>query len=197
MGLVLLGTGNGWSDTIVFEGSTAGITTGELLEGVADTWATNQVYEFAGLELRAKTGDASQALNANNGYFGINSTLSGEREDAFDVGEAMFLAFDQDVRITRIDFNLFDAGETFEIRVGGDDPLLIGFGDLGNQASDYLDFSEGLFIAKDTQVAFSATAGSIGLDSIDVAVIPEPAVAGFIVVAGMGIFATRRLLGVF
>lgn len=168
-----------------------------MLEGVSDSWATNQVYEFAGLELRAKTADASQTLNANNGYFGINSTLSGEREDAFDVGEAMSLAFDQDVRITRIDFNLFDAGETFEIRVGGDDPLLIGFGDLSNQASDYLDFSEGLFIAKDTEVAFSATAGSIGLDSIDVAVIPEPAVAGLIVAAGMGMLATRRMLGVF
>jgi len=184
----------GNAGTILFEGSSTSTTTGELFENVSNAWETNQVVEFQGLELRARTDDPSQTLNANNGYFGVNSDLTEERADAFDVGEAMVLCFDNPVRIDLLDFNLFDVGEEFTVAVGGQNAVTIAYDDLDNKSSDYIGFDPGIIVSADTEVRFFASSGTIGLDAMDVTVIPEPAAIGFVSLVGIGALVIKRFV---
>ncbi|VGO18249.1 hypothetical protein [Pontiella sulfatireligans] len=189
--------GSIYGEMIVFEGVDAStVTTGDLLEGVSNVWITNTVQEFSGLEMRARSGSGTQSLNANNDYFGINSDIAGEDSRAFDVGETMFLSFDQSVRIDRIDFNLFDSGETFTVKISGMDAVAIRWDDLSQQNQDYIDFAEGLEVAANVKIEFYASSGSIGIDSMNVEMIPEPAVMSFIGLTGFGLLVGRRLVGV-
>ncbi len=183
------------SDLLVFEGSAAGTTTGELLEGISGAWATNAVLEIPGLEIRARTGGVDQLINANNGYFGINSSLPGERADAFDAGETLWISFDRDIRIDRIDFNLFDSGESFGLAIDGQEPMTIGFGDLSNQSSDWIDFPQPIVLGRNKAMALYAAGGTIGLDGMEISVIPEPAALGLLGLSGFGAVIARRWFG--
>ncbi len=184
----------GNAGTIIFEGSSSAITTGELFEDVSNAWTTNQVAEFQGLEIRARTDDANHLLNANLGEFGINSDLAEDNTEAFDVGEIMVLSFDKPVRIDLLDFNRFDSNDAFSVEVAGQNDVAIGYDDLDNKSSDFIAFSPGIAIAADTEVRFYASAGTIGLDSMDVTVIPEPAVIGFVSLAGIGALLAKRFV---
>ena len=194
LALLLLFPMVGNAGTIVFEGSSSTTTTGELFENVSNAWATNQVVEFQGLELRARTDDPSHTLNANNGYFGINSDLVGERADAFDAGEKMVLSFDSPVRIDLLDFNLFDSGEEFTVTVGGQNAAIIAYDDLDNKSSDYIGFDPGIIVSANTEIRFFASSGTIGLDAMGVTVIPEPAVLSFVGLVGVAALITKRFV---
>ncbi len=190
--VVVFGVFDAAASYMVLEGG-PGVTTGELFEGVADAWATNQVVESAGLQIRARTTDSNQSLNANNGYFGINSDLPGEDLQAFDVGEMMEVSFDRDIRINLLDFNLFDAGEVFSVGVGGQDPIDIPYDSLFNKSSDIYTFATPLEVPAGTIIEFYSSSGSIGLDGIDLDVIPEPTTLALIGMFGVGVLTIRRL----
>ncbi len=191
---VLSGSNCALADMLVLEGGT-GTTTGELFEDVSNQWATNHVVEIAELEIRARTDDPNHALNANSGYFGINSNLAGEDYRAFDVGETMFVSFDRDIQINFLDLNLFADGEVFGMKVGDSDPIVIAHRDLSNGTSDLYTFSTPLTVPSDTVVEFYSVSGSMGFDGIDLEVIPEPAVSGLIALSGIGVLIVRRFVG--
>jgi len=181
------------ADIIVLEGVDAStVTTGDLIDGVADSPLTVNVAEIAGLQLTARSGGADQTINVTTSSLGINADGAGDDTDAFENGELMYLSFSESVRINQMDFNLFDAGESFELQVAGQSALVITYDELDNKSSDV--YGMNLEIPAGTEIQFAAGAGSvIGLDGLDIAVIPEPSVISLLSVAGIGVLMIRRL----
>lgn len=180
------------ADMIVLEGvDAATVTTGDLLDGTSILPATVAVAEIAGLQLTARSGGLDQVVNTTTSSLGINLDAGTDDTDAFDVGEILFLSFSKPVRINQVDFNGFDAGESFALTADGL-PISITYDDLANKSSDVYDLS--LELAAGTELSFAAGAGSvIGLDGIDITVIPEPATAGLLALGGIGLLAARRM----
>lgn len=193
MGCVMAATAGVRADMVVLEGvDSSTITTGDLIDGLSLTPATINVAEVPGLQLTAWTGGADQIINTTTSSLGINADGAGDDTDALDAGETLFLSFSQDVRINQIDFNVFDAGESLSLAVNGVTPFDIAYDDLDNKSSDV--YSMSLEVPASAQIQFAAGAGSvIGLDGIDITVIPEPATTGLIALGGLGLLAARRI----
>ena len=186
--------GTAYGGMITLEGiNTATTTTGDLLDETGYLGITIGVVEIPGLQITARSGSATQTINATAGSLGINADGSADTTDAFEDGESLILSFNQDIRINRFDFNRFDFGETFFVSVGGASDIIINYADLNNKISDLLDTNVVVFA--NTEIVFS-TSGShvIGLDGLGVEVIPEPAVIGLMGLAGLGFLMGRRLI---
>ncbi len=181
------------ADMMVLEGVDAStVTTGDLIDGVAASPLTVGVAEITGLQLTARSGGADQTVNVTTSSLGINADGAGDDTDAFDSGELLYLSFSAPVRINQMDFNVFDAGESFMLQVAGQSALAISYDDLDNKSSDI--YSMSLEIPAGTEVQLSAGSGSvIGLDGIDLAVIPEPATAGLVALGGLAVLVVRRM----
>jgi len=102
------------------------------------------------------------------------------------------LSFDSPIRIDLLDFNRFDSGDEFTLVIAGQAAEVIGYNDLDNQSSDYIGFNSGITVPAETEVQFYASSGTIGLDSMNVTVIPEPAAMSFISLGGLGLLIARR-----
>ena len=197
VGLVCLSLFSGsltvWADVLVFAGAGTSEpdTTGDLFEGVANEWVTVDVVEISGLKMTARTTTVGQTLNANSGEFGINSDIEGETADLFDVGETMQFFFDQDVQLEVFDMSGFTAVDRVVVKVG-DMSYTIENGDLSNGTYDTYSFTSPVDVSAGTTIEFFADAGAVGLDSIQLQVIPEPAVVTLIGGVGLVLFLTRR-----
>ena len=188
----LLGTAHG--EIIQFEGGSSTIlTTGNLLDEVDHIGITTHVVEIEGLLITARSGAANQKINVTNTSLGINAD-GADDTDAFENGEQIILSFNKAIRINQLDFNLFDADESFTLVVDGFDPVVIAFNDLSNKTSDLYDSD--FWIPANTDMALFTTGTSvIGLDAMDVTVdaIPEPAVLGLVGLSGVGLLMVRRI----
>ena len=192
LGMFLVGIQNVGASMLILEGRSSIDTTGEQFEGVSNEWALHQVLEIDGLEIQARTTDPSHSLNANNDYFGISSDILDEDNRAFDAGEVMQIKFDKSIRINQVDFNLFDSSEEFVLSVDGGITKSLAFSELSNQSSDYYNFETPLEVAAGTIIEFKCVAGSVGIDGIELDVIPEPTAMGLVVCSGMVLLVMRR-----
>lgn len=196
--LILIGGILPWSNLyagmLVLEGvDSATVTTGDLLDGVRSEGITIESVEIPGLMISARAGDSTQEINVTSSSFGINADGSGDDTDAFDVGESLILSMDHEVRINSFDFNLFDdPSESFQITVPGIDPVEIEYNGLSDQLRGVYDTD--LVVPAHTEITFTtASPTPIGIDGIDMDVIPEPAVISLITFVGIGTFAARRI----
>ena len=192
IGCTLAAMASARADVMILEGLDAGtVTTGDLIDDVAAAPFSVAVAEISGLQLTAWSGGADQVVNTTSSSLGINTDAVSDDTDAFEAGELLYLSFSKQIRIDQIDFNVFDAGELFSVTVGGGPALDITYDALANKSSDVFDLS--LVVDADTQIALSAGAGSvIGLDGMDITVIPEPATVGLIGLGGLGLFMARK-----
>lgn len=183
------------ADTIIFEQVGSESFT-EAFDGTLDAWATNS-FDSLGIDIYAKSGHSRHQLNGSSTTFGINNldlnSAEGDTAGLFDVGEKMVLKFSERVSLDRMDFNSFSADEEFVIAAVGQPFFQITNDDLDNKSTDIIDLGEGIIVEKDTEVSFYSTAGSIGLDSVNITVIPEPTVLSLIGLFGIGSLAARRL----
>lgn len=106
----------------------------------------------------------------------------------------MTISFNRDIRINLLDFNLFDnESESFTVVVSGMAPLVITYADLSNKTSGF--YSGNIVVAANTDIGLFTTGPTpIGLDGMDVDVIPEPTVLGLISCTGIGFMMIRRFL---
>lgn len=181
------------ADMMILEGiDSLTTTTGDLIDGAGPAGITTGVEEIPGLLITARSGGSSQTVNATTTSLGIDTTGSGDDTDAFDVGEVLILSFSQDVRINLLDFNLFDdPSESFTVSVGSLETYDIAYDDLSNKTSGW--FTTNWVVSAGTNITFSTSGPNpIGLDGIDLNVIPEPAVLGLISLAGVGTLVGRR-----
>ena len=182
-----------FAEMVVLEGLDSGTTTtGELLDNVGAEGITVEAAEIPGLLITAYSGGNDQELNTTSSSFGVNADVSGDDTDAFESGELMIVSFSSDVHITLLDFNLFDdESESFTVSVDGQDPLSIWYSDLSNKSSGF--FAADLTVPAHTEIEFSTqSATPIGLDGIELEVIPEPAVCALISLAGIVGLIVRR-----
>ena len=169
---------------------------GTFLDGKSeDTYTTSQNGTTLEITLAAYGTTGSDEFNLTGTGFGINNSESGDDTDAFDDSEYMTLSF-----------NLAGTFQTLEL-----DRMTGGNGDAGSL--EFFDgsttnfsgsFSSPLTIdeafSKDQIITLRQTAGGsgsswgFGLETITVDVIPEPAVAGLIGLAGLGLLVARRFL---
>jgi hypothetical protein len=191
-GLVLV-AGAG-ADLLIFEGvDSETITTGDLLDGASIAPVTNHTVEIPSLELIAWTGGEDQTINTTTTSLGINLDGSGDDSDAFDDGEVLHLSFSEPVIMNTLDFNLFDAGESFNVQFGTESMYVISYDDLANKSSDTFAFNTEVPAYTDIQF-FTTGSDVIGLDGIDVSVIPEPASAALVIIGGLSVLMARRFL---
>jgi len=183
-----------FADLMVLEGvDTSTITTGDLLDGIDHIGTSVPVVEIPGLFLTARSGGGTQIINATATSLGINTDGGGDDTDAFDAGESMVISFNKDIRVNLLDFNLFEEGDSFAIVVGGTNALSIAYNDLSNKLSDW--YATSLVIAAGTEIEFTTSSPTpVGLDGIDLDVIPEPAVLGLIGLAGVSGLVVRRFV---
>ena len=182
------------ADLLIFEGvDTETITTGDLLDGISSSPVTNNVVEIPNLQLIAWTGGSDQTINTTTSSLGINLDGGSDDTDAFDVGEVLHLAFSKPVQMNLLDFNLFDAGESFTLRVGEESPMVISYDDLANKSSDTFIMNTGVPAYTDIQF-FTTGSNVVGLDGMDISVIPEPASAALVILGGLGMLMARRVL---
>lgn len=179
--------------TISLTNSTGGL--GALLDEfpVDNVGNSLAVPEIPGLNIMVVaiasdgTGSGTLDLNSTAGSFGINS-LGTTDDDAssFDaaLNETVTFSFDQDVEITQIDFLSFGSTETFNFA-----GQVINEGDL---ASSVFTFSAPLEITAGTSFTLEATAGTIGIESIEVTVVPEPSSFALLGLAGLVTMLRRR-----
>ena len=157
------------------------------------TTGTFAVPEIAGLSITivsiSSTGTGSGTLDLNSGSvnFGINSLgTTDDDADAFDtaLSEIATFSFNQDVEITTIDFTTFTVGEAFNF--GGQS---ITFSD---NISTIYTFSTPLAIAANTSFSMQATTGTIGIESFEVTVVPEPSAALLGAIGALALLLLRR-----
>ena len=126
------------------------------------------------------------SLNSNVGSpnrLGINSTLSGEDADDFDVGEFVEFSFSKSVEVTSLDFVGFGAGETFSFA-----------GQSITGAQNLYAVPSPVSIAANTSFRLESISGTMGLQAITLNVVPEPSeTAAVFGIAGMlFVFRHRR-----
>lgn len=158
-----------YSEMVFFKGSETNITTtGNLLDEVRDKGITTNVVEISGLVISARSGGSDQKINVTNYSLGITTDGTNDVTDAFEPGESMIFSFDKPIWINLIDFNRFESNETFNVLVGGNEVITIGYNDLSNKHRGY--FTTNLLVDADIEITFSVGAGDIGLDGIDLTV---------------------------
>ena len=195
MGCVFVTIAQG--EIVSFEGlASSETTTGETLDSFRDGGITTQVLEIDNLLISARSGGESQELNAtggDEGSFGINTASISDETDAFESGEKLILSFDKDIQISRIDFNRLGSAETFSVAIAGQSTIVVEYDDLAQKQFGWFDTS--LMISANTEIEFYTTGTSVvGLDSITMQVIPEPAVLGLVLLVGSGAIALRRFM---
>jgi hypothetical protein len=180
------------ADMVKLEGIDSGtVTTGDLIDGVSSVPLTVSVAEISGLQLTAWSGGSDQVVNTTATSLGINKAAISDDTDALEAGEILLFSFSQPIRINQIDFNGFEDGESFSVSVDGGSALDITYAALANKSSDIYDLS--LEIGADTEIALAAGMGSvIGLDGMDIEVIPEPATTGLLLVGGVSLLLIRK-----
>jgi hypothetical protein len=118
------------------------------------------------------TGSGTLELNSSSASFGINS-LGSTNDDAsaFDaaLSETVTFSFSKAVEISSIDFISFTTGEEFNF--GGQTII------FADNVSTVFTFSTPLAIAANTSFSMQATSGTIGIESFDLTVVPEPSAA--------------------
>ena len=130
--------------------------------------------------------------NSNSGSFGVDasSSLTGDDSDRFDalLSESLIIKFDKDVEFSFINFESFTNGESFSI--GGN---TVAFNSTGFSSSEYTP-PIALSFAAGTPIEFAATAGSIGLEQIQINItaVPEPSSFALIGLFSMGTILVRR-----
>ncbi|MBN2163212.1 MAG: hypothetical protein JXR25_06760 [Pontiellaceae bacterium] len=186
--------GVGRADYMVLEGvDSATITTGDLLDGAGPLGLTVNVVEISDLMISVRSGSDSMEVNVTTTSFGINADGAGDETDAFDAGELLIFTFNRDIRINEVDFNTFDdIDEGFVIAVAGQEPVVVDYADLSNLKSDL--FSTSIIVPANTDVQFSTgSQTAIGLDGIELEIIPEPATCSLIVLCGCSFILIRRI----
>lgn len=173
--------------------TTDGTSTGDSLDGIGTTPTAVSVVEIPGLTLTFSTALEDHTLNANAGDFGVDSLFSGEVNDRFDHGETVFMSFDKDVGITKLDFSDFDSGETFNFIIGSVTNA-VAHADLSNKTSDYIEnFTWTVSAGETIRLEVDGVGDSLSLDSLDMTIIPEPATVGLLVLAGLMAGVIRRI----
>jgi hypothetical protein len=146
------------------------ITTGERIDGVRQLGITTPVVEISGLHLTARSGSATQTINALNASCGIDSDGSGDHSSRLEAGEQLIISFDRDIQINRFDFNHFFSNEVITVAIEGMGDLVIDDEALSNRVSDYLDTN--LVVSADTEITFYTISDyDIGLDGLDITVL--------------------------
>ena len=159
-------------------------TLGELFNDVSS--GTFLVPGGSGLEITIEALSTDSSLNSNVGSpnrLGINSTLSGEDADDFDVGEFVEFSFSKSVEVTSLDFVSFGAGETFSFA-----------GQSITGAQNLYAVPSPVSIAANTSFRLESISGTMGLQAITLNVVPEPSeTAAVFGIAGMlFVFRHRR-----
>ena len=159
----------------------------------SDAGSSLSVPEIPGLNITVEsissigTGSGTLDLNATASSLGINSLgTTDDDASAFDaaLSEMVTFSFDQDVEITEIDFLSFTNGEVFNFA-----GQVINEGDL---SLSVFTFSSPLEITAGTSFTVQATAGTIGIESIELTVIPEPSPFALLGLAGIVLIFRRR-----
>lgn len=192
--LLVGGAGMCVADYMILEGVDSGtITTGDLLDGAGPLGVTVNVVEISDLVITVRSGSELMEINTTTTSFGINADGSTDVTDAFDSGEFLIFSFNKDIRINEVDFNLFDdVDEGFVIAVSGQEPVVIGYSDLSNLKSDL--YSASIIVPANTDIQFStASETAIGLDGMELEVIPEPATCTLIALCGCSFLLIRRV----
>ncbi len=154
---------------VFLEGKSGTLTTGDLLDGADNTGITTHVVEIPGLEITARSGATNQDINVTSGSMGITIFNSGDDTDALEEGEKLILSFNKEIRINRLDFNQFSAGESITLSIGGETTEIHDL-DLSNRSSDYLDTN--WVVSAYAEIEFFTTGTStVGLDGIDITVL--------------------------
>ena len=154
---------------VFLEGKSGTLTTGDLLDGTDNMGITTNVVEIPGLEITARSGAANQDINVTSGSMGITIFNSGDDTDALEEGEKLILSFNKEIRINRLDFNQFSAGESITLSISGDVTEIHDL-DLSNRNSDYLDTN--WVVSAYAEIEFFTTgASTVGLDGIDITVL--------------------------
>jgi len=161
---------------------------GALIDEVSS--GTFAVPEISGLSVTivsitsTGTGSGTLQLNSSGTSFGINSLgTTSDDASAFDaaLSETTTISFNEEVQISKIDFVSFGASDVF---------MFAGQSIVSSDlSSSVFTFSTPLTIAANTSFSLSATAGTIGLESIDLTAIPEPSTA---LLGGIGLLALFR-----
>lgn len=171
---------------------TAGSTTGDNLDGVSTVPTTVTVVEVAGLTLtvHAITGNGTGSeLSATGESLGIDAGAEGDDRVAFDASfnEAVTFSFNQAVSISQLDFSDFDNGDVFEFG-----STVITFADLTATNSDLYDYSSPLLLAANEQFTIRATSGTVGIETMDLTVVPEPSSTALLGLGGLALILRRR-----
>ncbi len=184
--------------TIIFrnDANQLGLLLDELVPAdIGQPQATVNVPGISGLTITvvsiSGTGGTPK-LNALADSFGVDvSGVTGAADDTdqFDaaIGEAVSFSFNRAVEITSLDLRGFEDTEVFSF--GGQ---TITFANLDNQTTDVFTFSSPLAIAANTPFNISATTGVIGIESLQLNVIPEPSTALLGALGALALLRRRR-----
>lgn len=179
---------------ILFESDAGGL--GELIDG--ESSGMFSVPGIANLEfniLSVGSLDPGTAIvNATGSSFGVDivgkTGTEGDDADQFDAGFSEFatFSFSQALSVTEIDFAGFGGAESFQF---GSQSIL---GADSNLSQSVFTFETPLFLAANEQFTLRATDGTIGLQSITVAIsaVPEPTTLVGFSVMGMIVTLGRR-----
>ena len=152
---------------------------------------TVAVAEIPGLNLTvASVGPAGSIVNGTASSFGLNSPGSGDEAALFDVdaAESLTFTFDQDVLIQNIALNSFTGDEGFS--AGG-----VSFvnGDAPGNVFTFADGGLSLAAGSGFTLAAAGPAGTIvGVNGIDVVVVPEPSSLALLGLGGLMAGRRRR-----
>jgi predicted ATPase len=194
-----LGMIPGQAATIILDNTAGGL--GYLLDGltpsdIGTARATMSVPGFAGLNITFLavttngTGTGITIVNSTAVSLGINSPgTDNDNNEAFDstLSESLSFSFNQDVEISSLDFTAFTSEEVFNF--GGQ---VIEYVNLSNQTSGIYTFSEPLAISAGTSFILQATSGTIGIEGLQLTVVPEPSAALLGAFGALGLLRRRR-----
>jgi hypothetical protein len=138
---------------------------------------------------------ADGEMNRTGSGFGINAFASGDDTDGLNTGEFIDIVFDQAVVFGNLNVSSWGTSDAGEVQLRTTTGVLAsksieGTGDK-NTAFNFV-VEDGRFI-RILATADSGAANGFSIDSFTVA-IPEPAVAAFIGLIGLGVLIGRRFL---
>lgn len=158
--------------------------------------ATVNVPGFAGLTitltgLATAVPSSAPILNSTGTSLGINASGDSNTERfESEFSQSATFQFNQAVEVSQLDFTAFESGDKFSFF-----GTTISNGDLSNGTTDIFDFSTPLTIAANTNFSLSATAGTVGIEALDIALataVPEPSHLVLITMLGISVVVGRR-----
>ena len=119
----------------------------------------------------------------------LDAGAGGDDRVAFDASfnEAVTFSFNQAVSISQLDFSDFDNGDVFEFG-----STVITFADLTATNSDVYDYSSPLLLAANEQFTIRATSGTVGIETMDLTVVPEPSSTALLGLGGLALILRHR-----